>query len=951
MLSDDAVSTAIYIDCHRFAHLDIVLNITKRFQFSWKLLPVMVVFLGVTVISLFLTYLTLSVQSTARAFVTGEALWSKAQKDAVFYLDRYAESGDPRHLKDFEEVLVVSRGIRRARLELQKPRYDPEIVRQGFLEGGNHPDDIPGAVRLLRCCASSPFLARTLELWAQGDDHMLALEALAEELRAEFSAGSPSETRIAELREEIYALDRALRPLTEAFSNTIGEATRWLQRTLLILTTGIIIGLIALGIFASSRILNRIWQSERKYQALLDTANDALVIVDQQSGIVLESNRRAEQMTGLPTHRINGSKYLDLYPPAQQAAAQPTSMGVEGHQGRDVSRLDIRHEDGHLIPAEVSVSTTVWEGRPVVLAIIRDITERMRAEEDLRVAANALANIAEGVMITDAGKYIVSVNRAFTAISGYQPHEITGKHLTYLQSDRHPPAFYANLWDTIEATGNWQGEIWSRRRDGEVYPSWTSVGAVFDEHNNVKHYVAVFNDISQYKNYEQRLEYLAHHDSLTQLPNRIFFEGRVRDALRRAREHNAMVGLLFIDLDGFKAVNDRYGHSAGDELLAAVAKRIRSCVRQRDEVARVGGDEFTVLLDELVDLKDAALVAQKLLDAISRPVTYIGNELSVLASIGVSCYPRDGEDVQTLLSNADAAMYEAKQESRNAYKLFSPRMKAKASAKLELANALQRAHQRQEFSLVYQPCIDLTTGEFTSVEALIRWLHPERGNISPAAFIPLAEEIGLIKPITEWVLYTACRQATAWNRQGLPPLRMAVNISARHFRDRDLAHSLSTILQATGWEAHWLNLEITEGVVMKNDEEVERILAELHDMGIGIAVDDFGTGYSSLSYLKNFLIDYLKIDRSFISGIPSNPNDVTIAKSIIAMANNLNIRIIAEGIETEQQLGFLRAQGCHEGQGYLFSKPLPAAEVELLLRRSLGHIMTKPVPRLRAAEP
>ncbi|MGH6610395.1 MAG: putative bifunctional diguanylate cyclase/phosphodiesterase, partial [Burkholderiaceae bacterium] len=345
----------------------------------------------------------------------------------------------------------------------------------------------------------------------------------------------------------------------------------------------------------------------------------------------------------------------------------------------------------------------MWEGRHVNLAIIRDISERIRVEEDLRIAANALADIAEGVMITDGRKRIMSVNKAFTAISGYPSDEVIGKHLAYLQSDRHHLGFYRALWEAVEKTGHWQGEIWSRRRNDEVYPALLSVSAVVDDDGNITHYVGVFNDISQYKNYEERLEHLAHHDALTQLPNRIFFEARFRDAMRRASEQGKMVGLLFIDLDDFKTVNDRYGHAVGDELLVSVARRIRGCVRQNDVIARVGGDEFTVLLDDLTDPGDATGVAQKLLDAISMPVVCSGQELSAFASIGVSYYPRDGADVQTLLSNADTAMYEAKQDSRNAYKLFSPGIKARASARAELANALHQAYQQKAFTLVYQP--------------------------------------------------------------------------------------------------------------------------------------------------------------------------------------------------------------------------------------------------------
>ncbi|MGH8500880.1 MAG: putative bifunctional diguanylate cyclase/phosphodiesterase [Gammaproteobacteria bacterium] len=922
----------------------------KRLKLSFptgKLMPVIVIFLSVAISSLFLIYTAMAIQSTMRALVNGEALWSRAQKDAVLFINQYAESGAPGYYHDFNQALAVTMGNRRARLELEKPHYDYKVVRDGFLAGGNHPEDIRGVTRLFRCCAEFGYLARAIDAWEQADAYVLQLKALANQLHEELLSPQPRRARIDELKQQIRRVDQDLRPLEIAFSETLGEAARWLNDLLLWVITGIVAALITLGMYASGHILNRIWQSESKYRALLDTANDALVVIDQQAGAVLACNRRAEQMTGVASDRMIGTTYLDLYPPEQQAHAQSAHAGLDG---KNVTRLDLRHDDGRLIPAEVSISTTIWDGRRVNLAIIRDISERMRAEEDLRVAANALADIAEGVMITDGHKHIMSVNKAFMAISGYSLDEVIGKHLTYLQSDRHQLGFYRALWEAVERTGHWQGEIWSRRRNGEVYPALLSVSAVVDDHGRITHYVGVFNDISQYKNYEERLEYLAHHDALTQLPNRIFFEAKFREAMRRASDQGKMVGLLFIDLDDFKNVNDRYGHAVGDELLVSVARRIRSCVRQNDVIARVGGDEFTVLLDNLGDPGDVTVVAQKLLDAVSMPVVCGGQELSAFASIGVSYYPRDGDDVQTLLSNADTAMYEAKQDSRNAYKLFSPGIKARASAKAELANALHQAYQHKEFSLAYQPCIDLVTGKLTSVEALIRWRHPQRGNIPPSSFIPLAEDIGLIRPITEWVLKTACQQAADWRDQGLPPFRMAVNISARHFRDRDLARTVDAILKSTGWQAQDLSLEITERVVMRTDDEVEDILTELHDMGIAIALDDFGTGYSSLSYLKHFPIDYLKIDRSFTSGIPTNPNDVTIAKTIIAMAKNLNIRIIAEGIETEQQHSFLRAEGCQEGQGYLFSKPLAAADLEELIGRNKCVFHTAR-PRMRVVEP
>jgi diguanylate cyclase (GGDEF)-like protein/PAS domain S-box-containing protein len=900
-----------------------------------KVLAVMVIFITITVFCLCLTYLALSVQSTIRAFVHGEGLWSKAQRDAVLALQDYLESYNPADFQNVQNALKIPMGYRQARLELLKPGpFNHNKAFQGLLAGGTHRDDIPGVIRLMRCCADLWLLRDVISTWAQGDQLLLELQAAGDELHAQINSAHFSQLELDLLRKRIQNIHGVLVPLELKFSETLGAASRSIEGILLLLTASIVTALLALGFYVTARIVSRISQSEAKYRLLLDTASDALMLVDQESGSVLESNRQAEALTGLASKTLIGSPYLNLYPFGQRAVARLASFEHEPSADTHRARLQIQHSSGLLIPVEVRASTTEWDGKPVSLAIVRDITERVRAEEDLRVAANALENIAEGVMITDHQRLVQSVNRAFKTITGYSEQDVIGKPFVELQSDRHPSEFYEALWASINDTAQWQGEIWSRRKNGDVYPAWISVAAVKNDRGEVTNYVSVFNDISQYKSYERRLEHLAHHDALTQLPNRIYYEDIVRNALHRAQQRNQWLALLFIDLDGFKGVNDRYGHAAGDELLASIAARIKACVRQNDIVARVGGDEFTIMLDELTNPQDAVLVAQKLLDIVSQPVVCGGHRVSVFASIGVSYYPQDGNNVQSLLNAADAAMYEAKQEGRNSYRLFSPSMKAKASAKLELANALHQAYKDQQFSLVYQPCLDLITGKITSVEALIRWRHPELGDVAPASFIPLAEDIGLIKPITEWVLHTACQQAAAWYQAGLPPVRMAVNISARHFGDLHLVQGISSILAATGWRPEWLNLEITERVMMRTGEDVEKILAELRDMGIGIALDDFGTGYSSLGYLKHFLIDYLKIDRSFVSGIPADAQDVNIAKAIIAMAKSLNIGIIAEGIETEQQQNFLLAHGCQEGQGYLFSKPLPAPDMEALLRRN-----------------
>jgi diguanylate cyclase (GGDEF)-like protein/PAS domain S-box-containing protein len=557
-----------------------------------------------------------------------------------------------------------------------------------------------------------------------------------------------------------------------------------------------------------------------------------------------------------------------------------------------------------------------------------------RQTEQLRVAANALDNTVEGVMITNAERRIVSVNKSFTDITGYTAEEALGRTEVFLRASEDDAAFYAEVWDVVQKNGRWQGEVKRRRKNGEIFPQLHSISTVRDASGKTTHYVTVFSDISLSKENEARLEFLAHHDALTRLPNRALFHDRFQEALHRARRHGNPVGLMFIDLDQFKTINDSLGHETGDLLLQAAARRLEECVRETDTVARFGGDEFTILLDEITDSKDAVTVATKMLEALARPFVLAERELFISGSIGITCYPDDGGEVQVLLKNADAAMYRAKQQGRNNYQFFSADMNAHALENLVLTNDLRKALERDELLLHYQPRVALASGRITGVEALIRWRHPRLGLIAPMQFIPLAEETGLIEPIGEWVIKTACRQMQAWQASGLAPPRIAVNLSARQFRQANLPQRIVSILDETGLDARRLELEITESTVMHDPERARKMLAELHALGIAISIDDFGTGYSSLSYLKRFPIDYLKIDLSFVRELPHNPDDVAITQAIIAMANSLKLRVIAEGVETTEQRVFLHHEGCEEMQGYLFSRPRTAADLEALLREN-----------------
>ncbi|MCP5419403.1 MAG: EAL domain-containing protein [Gammaproteobacteria bacterium] len=566
-------------------------------------------------------------------------------------------------------------------------------------------------------------------------------------------------------------------------------------------------------------------------------------------------------------------------------------------------------------------------------SVLNDITEQRQAELDLRLAAGVFENTADGIIITDAQQRILFVNEAFSQVTGYDKDEVKGQTPAILRSGRHDKAFYTKMWQTVSTHGRWQGEIWNRRRDGTTYAQWLTLSTVRDDAGKIVHYLAVFTDLSQRKQDAAWLHFLSHNDSLTGLANRMCFRERLSEALSRAQRHEHQVlGLLLIDLDHFKTVNDSLGHPLGDSLLQAVAQRLRECVRESDLVARLGGDEFGIMLDPLNHVQDAAAPASKVLQSLADPVLVDGHELYISASVGISCYPTDGNDAETLLKNADIALYRAKEEGRNLYQFFSTEMNERANETLIISNSLRQALERNEFLLEYQPCLDLASKRITSVETLIRWKHPQLGLISPVKFIPIAEETGVIVAIGEWVLRTACAQARGWQKAGLPPLRLAINLSARQFRQPDLAQRIAEILEETGFPANALEVEITESMVMQDPRKTHQILLDLKAMGITVAIDDFGTGYSSLSYLKRFPIDYLKIDQSFVGDIPKDMDDMAITRAIVAMAKSLRLRVIAEGVETDEQHTFLSAEGCEEGQGFLFGRPQSPEDLERLLR-------------------
>jgi diguanylate cyclase (GGDEF)-like protein/PAS domain S-box-containing protein len=688
------------------------------------------------------------------------------------------------------------------------------------------------------------------------------------------------------------------------------------------------------------QMMLRLHESEGRFRGAMSVMAEGLAIISAE-GKFLFANRVAEEFLGFAETGLLGQRTENImlerlredgtiYPFDEY----PTRVTLrDGREVRDAV-MGLRNAGGSVRWLQVNTSALRIgdQARSGAVMTFSDITERRRADEQLKLAFEAIRQSGEGILITDPQQVILSVNPAFETVTGYRADQVIGKTPEVIASNRHDHNFYAAIHESLESTGHWRGEVWNRRQNGEIYPEWLGVSVVRESDGRPKYFIYIFSDMSERQAAQQRIEFLAHHDPLTGLPNRLLLRDRMEQAQALAIRSHSRIALMFLDLDRFKTINDSLGHPVGDALLKEVVERLKGCVRDSDTISRQGGDEFVILLNEVRDGDAVSRVADKIHQRMGEPIMLGNHSLITSFSIGIALFPDDGDEFDSLLQKADTAMYHAKAAGRNGHRFFTELMNRQVVEHLTLETQLRQALENKEFVLHYQPQLDLHESGIIGVEALIRWNSPENGLISPARFIPVAEDSGMIVQIGAWVIGEACRQARAWQDAGLPPFVVAVNLSAVQFRRPDLVNTVINALVLSDLDSQWLELELTESILIQDAEATLDSVRRLKALGVRLSVDDFGTGYSSLAYLKRFSVDKLKIDQSFIRDLVSDPDDAAIVRAIIQMAHSLKLKTIAEGVETEELANLLRIFHCDEIQGFWFARPMPADELEAFVR-------------------
>jgi len=676
-------------------------------------------------------------------------------------------------------------------------------------------------------------------------------------------------------------------------------------------------------------------ESEEKLRSLFEMSPLAIAR-NALDGRFIETNQAWVDMLGYTLDELNALSYWQLTPKDYDAqeAQQLESLHNTGRYGP--YEKEYWHRDGWRIPVRLNGALIIGsDGQRYIWSIVEDISERKRNEEDMQLASMVYLNSAEAMMVTDADGKIITINPAFTELTGFSSEEAIGQSPRILNSGLHDRSFYEAMWQKLQSSGFWQGEIWNKRKNGEIFAEWLTINSIYKEDGCCFRRVALFSDITDKKKTEELIWTQANFDPLTSLPNRRMFNDRLSQEIKKAHRGELRLALMFIDLDHFKEVNDILGHDVGDHLLKESAKRLRACVRDTDTVARLGGDEFTIIVSGLEEAHSVDRIAQEILSKLAGPFHLEGETLYISASIGITIYPDDTIDVEELCKNADQAMYAAKHQGRNRFSYYMPSMRSEAERRMRLYNDLRIALEEGQFQVYYQPIVDLADGSIRKAEALIRWQHPERGLINPGEFIAIAEETGRIVEMGDWVFQQAALQVKRWRKCYRPDFQVSVNKSPVQFQnDETFYKGWIEQLRRLGLNGNSVVIEITEGLLLDNKPIVNDKLLLFRDVGIQVAIDDFGTGYSSLAYLKMYDIDYLKIDRSFIRNLRPDSSDLVVCEAIIAMAHKLGMKVIAEGVETVEQRELLRVAGCDCGQGYLFAKPLPVQAFDALLHQA-----------------
>ena len=675
--------------------------------------------------------------------------------------------------------------------------------------------------------------------------------------------------------------------------------------------------------------------SEQRYRELYESNPMPMYIYDQQTLRFLSVNKAAESAYGYSRDEFLRMTLADIRRPEDalrmQLAVERARLAPASYL-RSGEWLHLRR-DGTTFWVDISGHAFDYQGRPARIIMAQDISDRRQAEDRLRLIASVFDASQEGICITDAHGRYISVNPAFTRITGYTLDELIGRTPGVHHSGKHDKHFYDAMWDQLREEGRWQGEIWNRRKTGELYPEWLTISAIKDQQGLVRQFLGICTETSARKAAEERIQHLANYDILTDLPNRALLDDRATIALAAAGHHHAHVVVMQLNLDHFRSINESLGHEADDQVLIEMARRLVSALKPEDTVSRLGGDDFIILLPN-ASARDITPIALRLMSSLAEPMAMGEHEIRLTGSIGIAQFPEDGSTLNQLIQGAESALQQAKREGRNTFRFFSRELQDTMRETLAIERDLRFAVERDQLVLHYQPQVNIATGRIVGVEALVRWQHPERGLVSPARFIPIAEESGVIREIGEWVLHTALQQNARWLADGLPVVPVAVNLSVVQFRHPGLRDTIQDAIERSGLPAHLVELELTESVAMEDSNFTVSTIASLKTLGVQLSVDDFGTGYSSLSYLKRFEVDKLKIDQSFVRGLHHDPQDEAIVTAVISLARSLQLTTIAEGVETDEQLAFLRQAGCDEVQGYLFSRPVPAEAFGAMLRDS-----------------